>query len=83
MHRNISQEIRRQSLYHAGISVHAHMLRHSKAMHLKTYSKLSPDQIAKALGHANVTTTLAFYLHGVPGAKEQRIPLQLMKRKEA
>jgi integrase/recombinase XerC len=66
----ISEEIRRQSRQKLGLSVHAHTLRHSKAMYLKSRG-LSPDQIAKALGHSNVTVTLAYYLHGTPSATEQ------------
>ena len=70
----VSHEIHRQALAKSGLSVHAHTLRHSKAMYLKDRG-MSTDQIARALGHANVTTTLAYYLHGTPGAKEQGIPV--------
>ena len=78
----ISHEIHRQALQKCSVSIHAHTLRHSKAMYLKERG-LSTDQIARALGHANVTTTLAYYLHGTPGAKEQGIPREERTRKEA
>lgn len=69
----VSREIKRQAQTKMRLNVHAHTLRHSKAMFLKARG-LSPDQIARALGHSNVTTTLAYYLHGAPGAREQGIP---------
>lgn len=67
-----SDEIRRQAKKKMGLHAHAHMLRHSKAMFLKERG-VSADQIARALGHASVTTTLAYYLHGVPTPGEQGI----------
>jgi len=54
-------------------SISAHTLRHSKAMYLKDVMKLSPDQIAQALGHASVVTTLEHYFHGTPSAAQQGI----------
>lgn len=78
----ISHEINRQARSKCGISVHAHTLRHSKAMYLKDRG-MSTDQIARALGHSNVTTTLAYYLHGTPGDKEQGIPREDRIKREA
>lgn len=54
-------------------NISAHSLRHSKAMYLKKERELTPDQIAKALGHSSVVTTLEFYFHGTPTAEEQGI----------
>jgi len=51
--------------------ISAHTLRHSKVMFLKDVRKLSPDQIQKAVGHADVSTTLAHYYHGTPTAADQ------------
>lgn len=51
----------------------AHGMRHSKAMFLKDEKHLSPDQIAKALGHSSVITTMTFYFHGTPDAASQGI----------
>jgi len=67
---SISKEIRRQAKLKTGLSVHAHTMRHSKAMYLKARN-MTPDQIAKALGHADVTVTLAYYLHGTPSPEDQ------------
>lgn len=53
--------------------ISAHTLRHSKVMYLKDVKKLSPDQIQKAVGHSNVSTTLSYYYHGTPTAEEQGI----------
>ena len=50
-----------------------HKLRHSKAMYLKDHRNLSADQIAKALGHKSVKTTLDHYFHGTPSAEDQGI----------
>jgi len=69
----ITREIHRQSKRILGKAVGAHCLRHSKAMYLKDDMRLSPDQVAKALGHSSVVTTLAFYYHGEPGPREQGI----------
>jgi len=67
----ISKEMQRQARKKCGLNLHAHTLRHSKAMYLLQIQKMSPDKIARALGHADVTTTLSFYLHGTPGPEEQ------------
>lgn len=69
---DVHKELRRQSLKR-GYDIHPHTLRHSKAMFLKDVKKLSADQIAKALGHADVATTLRFYFHGTPSAESQGI----------
>jgi integrase len=53
--------------------ISAHTLRHSKVMYLKDVRGLSPDQIQKAVGHSNVSTTLSYYYHGTPSAKDQGI----------
>ncbi len=53
--------------------ISAHTLRHSKVMYLKDVLKLSPDQIQKAVGHADVATTLTHYYHGTPSAADQGI----------
>ena len=42
-------------------------------MYLKDVEKLSADQIAKALGHSDVVTTLRSYFHGTPDADAQGI----------
>jgi len=55
------------------MDISAHTLRHSKAMHLKKDRNLTPDQIAKALGHSSVMTTLKYYFHGTPSAEDQGI----------
>ncbi len=70
---HLSKEIKRQAQQRCCLDVHAHTLRHSKAMYLKNKG-MSADMIARALGHSDVTTTLSYYLHGTPGAKEQGIP---------
>lgn len=69
---NIHKEIKRQGKKY-GYEIHPHTLRHSKAMYLKDDKKLSADQIAKALGHSNVATTLTYYFHGTPSASDQGI----------
>lgn len=56
-----------------GFDLWPHKLRHSKAMFLKTERNLSADQIAKALGHKSVKTTLDNYFHGTPSAEDQGI----------
>lgn len=68
--KHISQEIRRQARRKMHMDIHAHTLRHSKAMFLKD-NGMSTDKIAKALGHADVSTTLMFYSHGMPSPEEQ------------
>jgi len=42
-------------------------------MYLKNVKKLTPDQIAKALGHSSVVTILESYFHGTPSAEDQGI----------
>lgn len=69
----ITHEIKRQARLKLNININSHLLRHSKAMYLKNERGLSPDQIAKALGHSSVITTLTFYFHGTPSAKDQGI----------
>lgn len=68
----VSAEIKRQAIQKMNIDVHAHTFRHSRAMQLKG-NGFSPDEIARYLGHANVTTLLAFYFHGTPGPHEKGI----------
>tara|TARA_B100001964_G_C14222808_1_gene596149 strand:- start:138 stop:1001 length:864 start_codon:yes stop_codon:yes gene_type:complete len=75
---NLYKEIKRQAL-RQGVNLHPHTLRHSKAMFLKNDQKLTPDQIAKALGHSSVLTTLQCYFHGTPSAKDQGIPTKTQK----
>jgi len=70
---NITNEIKRQSKAKMGLCISSHTLRHSKAMYLKDVMKLTPDQIAKALGHSSVLTTLQHYFHGTPSAQNQGI----------
>ncbi len=69
---NLYKEISRQAKKH-GYTIHPHSLRHSKAMYLKDERRLTPDQIAKALGHSDVAITLRSYFHGTPSAEEQGI----------
>ena len=69
---NIYNELKRQGMK-AGYDISPHTLRHSKAMYLKNVKELSADQIAKALGHSRVSTTLESYFHGTPTAEEQGI----------
>ncbi len=69
---NIYNELKRQGRK-AGYDISPHTLRHSKAMYLKEVRKLTPDQIARALGHSRVSTTLESYFHGTPTAEEQGI----------
>lgn len=68
----VGKELSRQARRKLGWNIHVHTLRHSKAMYLKTLG-LSADQIAKALGHKNITTTLAYYMHGTPGPEDQGV----------
>ena len=77
----VSHELRRQSIAKCGVSIHPHTLRHSKAMFLLKKG-LSLDQIAIALGHANISTTQG-YLHAIPGAREQGIPTERKLKKGA
>jgi len=69
----VSRKINEEARKHLGVEVSAHTLRHSKAMFLKNDKGLTPDQIAKALGHSSVVTTLQYYFHGTPTAEEQGI----------
>jgi integrase len=69
----ISDTVKRYGLKILDRDISAHTLRHSKAMYLKDVQKLSPDQIQKALGHADVRTTLTHYYHGTPSAADQGI----------
>jgi len=50
--------------------VSAHTLRHSKAMYMKEKG-FTPDEIAKALGHASASTTLDYYFNSAPSAHDQ------------
>lgn len=70
--RNISKDIDFQGRCILGVDISAHTLRHSKAMYLKKRG-LSPDQVAKALGHSSVITTMKYYFHGSPTAADQGI----------
>ena len=54
-------------------NISAHTLRHSKAMYLKDVKKMSADLVAKAMRHTDVATTLKYYFHGIPTAKDQGI----------
>lgn len=69
----VTMNIKRQAKKVLDIDISSHTLRHSKAMFLKDEMKLSPDRIAKALGHSSVVTTLKYYFHGTPSAEEQGI----------
>lgn len=69
----------RQSIYRemvrqtskAGRRINPHMLRHSRVMDMIDRN-ISIDAIAKFIGHANPSTTAAFYLHsGMPTEKRQ------------
>jgi len=50
--------------------VHPHTLRHSCAMHLLHKQKLSPKAVSTYLGHADVATTLNFYIHDMPNPND-------------
>jgi integrase len=69
----ITNRIREASKRILGKGISAHSLRHSKAMFLKDERNLTPDQIARSLGHSSVVTTLQHYFHGTPGPREQGI----------
>ena len=69
---NVHREIKRQGKKF-DYNIHPHTFRHSKAMYLKNEKKLSADQIAKALGHSSVVSTLESYFHGQPSAEDQGI----------
>jgi integrase len=70
---NVTRDIHRFAKKILRRSISAHSMRHSKAMYLKDVQHLSPDQIAKALGHSSVVTTLQHYFHGTPNAAAQGI----------
>ena len=70
---NVTRDIHRFAKKIIGRDISAHTLRHSKAMYLKEVRHLSPDQVAKALGHSSVLTTLQHYFHGTPTAEAQGI----------
>ena len=70
---NVHREIKRQGKKFGYKNIHPHTFRHSKAMYLKNEKKLSADQIAKALGHSSILTTLESYFHGSPTAEDQGI----------
>jgi integrase len=55
-----------------GFKIHPHMCRHAKACFLRDVMKLTPDQIAKALGNT-VQVCLKYYFHGTPSASDQGI----------
>jgi integrase len=42
-------------------------------MYLAKDRKLTPDQVQKALGHADPATTLRFYYHQTPTAEDMGI----------
>jgi integrase len=69
----------RQSIYRemirqtsrAGRRINPHMLRHSRVMDM-IERNISIDSIAQFIGHANPSTTAAFYLHsGMPTLRKQ------------
>ncbi len=70
---NITMQIKRAGRKVLGREIGAHTLRHSKAMYLKQERGLSPDQVAAALGHSSVVTTLKYYFHGKPSPEDQGI----------
>ncbi len=70
---NVTKDIHRFAKKILRRDISSHTLRHSKAMFLKDVQHLSPDQVAKALGHSSVVTTLQHYYHGTPDAAAQGI----------
>jgi len=70
---NVTRDIHRFAKKILRRDISAHSMRHSKAMYLKDVQHLSPDQVAKALGHSSVVTTLQHYFHGTPDAAAQGI----------
>ena len=70
---NVTRDIKRFAKKIINRDISAHTLRHSKAMNLKEIRHFSPDQLAKALGHSSVITTLQHYFHGTPTAEAQGI----------
>lgn len=69
---NVRKELKRQGRKY-GYEIHPHLFRHSKGMYLKEVKKFSADQVAKALNHANVKTTLEHYFHGSPTADDMGV----------
>ena len=53
-------------------SLHAHMFRHSRSMHLYR-SGMPAALLAEWLGHAQITTTLRFYANADTAMKEKAI----------
>jgi integrase/recombinase XerD len=70
---NVTWSIHRFAKKILNRNISAHTLRHSKAMYLKDDKHFTPDQVAKALGHSSVVTTLQHYFHGTPTAEAQGI----------
>jgi integrase len=70
---NVTKDIHRFAKKILRRNISAHTMRHSKAMYLKDVQHLSPDQVAKALGHSSVVTCLQHYYHGTPDATAQGI----------
>jgi integrase/recombinase XerD len=70
---NVTKDIHRFAKKILRREISAHTMRHSKAMYLKDIQHLSPDQVAKALGHSSVVTTLQHYFHGAPTSQDQGI----------
>ena len=60
----IWREIRKVGMI-CDLKVYPHIFRHSFAMHL-VKNNLSPDYVQKALGHADVSTTIKYYYHNLP-----------------
>ena len=52
------------------INTNCHILRHSKAMYLKSMG-YTPDEISRALLHVNILTTLEYYFHNTLSAEQQ------------
>lgn len=59
--RNIDKELKRIGRQH-GYELSMHKCRHSRAMYLRDKG-LDPRQVAFAMNHSNVETTLRFYYH--------------------
>ena len=69
----ITREIARYGRIILDRDISAHIARHSKAAYLRDVMKLPIDKIQKALNHASMVTTAAYYLHGRASAKDQGI----------
>lgn len=63
--KQVTDEIRKQARVKAGLRAYAHLMRHSRAMHL-LQKEVRLHEIAAYLGHASPSTTLAYYMHGLP-----------------